>query len=85
MRSLEQAEEEYLRLLKKVGGIMKIPSLRSERNLVWKQKLQPDTAEASTKPALTEPLNKMHKKVRCVWSVTIYPVTRMILRRKSTR
>ncbi|WVZ93618.1 hypothetical protein U9M48_039583 [Paspalum notatum var. saurae] len=35
LRCLELAEEEYLQLLKKIGGIMDIPSLRSERNFVW--------------------------------------------------
>ena len=34
LRSLEQAEDEYLRLLKKARGIMQIPSLRPERNLI---------------------------------------------------
>ena len=55
LRSLEQAEEEYLRQLKKIWGIMQIPSLCPERNLIWKWKPQPDVAETSTKPASAEP------------------------------
>jgi hypothetical protein len=38
LRSLKQAEEDYLRLLERFNEISEIPSLRSRRSLVWKRK-----------------------------------------------
>ena len=44
MRSLKQAEGDYLQLLERFNEISEIPNLRSRCSLVWKRKPQIDSA-----------------------------------------